>query len=92
MPKRYADSIVYDLKKYDQLKRVVKAQAIEVDLAHKVIKVQTKRINDLDSLRADYVTYYEEYEIPRHKRKSKILLIITIILTGALLLWQKTSI
>jgi len=79
MPKRYADSIAVDLQRYDQLKRVVKSQGNEIYFANKVIDSQTEELNQLDSLNRDNVSYYEDYEIPRHKKKIKILgLVVTV--------------
>lgn len=73
MPKRYADSAAYELQKYDQLKVVHHAQQVELGYAYSVIEYMEKENLELDSLNSDNVNYYENVEIPRHKRKVRIL-------------------
>lgn len=73
MPKRYADSAAYELQQFDQLKVVHNAQRIELNYAYGVIDNQTQEINELDSLNRDNVNYYEKVEIPRHKKRVRVL-------------------
>lgn len=86
MPKRYADSAVHDLKKYDQLKRAYRAQQLEVDYAYLVIDAQQEAIDEIDSLNTANVDYYEDYALPRQKKKMRTLGLVVVVETVLLLL------
>jgi hypothetical protein len=78
MPKRYADSVDYNLRKYDQLKKVHAAQAFELDIAWKTVSTQELQIYELDSLNSANVELYEEIIIPKKNKVIGFLLGATI--------------
>lgn len=74
MPKRYADSIVYELKQKDQLKRYATALEIENVYAYGVIENLEATLIEADSLDAANTEFIElqTNEILKQRKRLKI--------------------
>jgi hypothetical protein len=83
MPKRYADSVDTDLRKFDQLKKKSKAQTYELNYAYKYIDNLHGQVAELDSLNTTNVEYYEGKIETKNKKLlggGAIIIILTVLL------------
>lgn len=85
LPKAYADSIAYDLQKYDQLKIVYEAQTDELEQAYILLDLYHAENLELDSLNSENVAYYEE-ENKQQRRTIAGLVLVVLVETLLLLL------
>lgn len=85
MPKAYADSVAFDLAKYDQLQIVYKAQTDELEHAYISLDLYHVENMELDSLNTENIAYYES-ENKRQRRTIAGLVLLVAIETLLLLL------
>lgn len=86
LPKAYADSIAFELARYDQLQEVYKAQTAELEHSYILLDLYHEENAELDSLNSANVEYYEREEVPRLKRKVLGLTLLVVVETILLLL------